>query len=408
MGGNAVLGYYQTFDMEGDSGIVARTFGTCVLLTRQNKEIERGSDSSQEKLHRSKSHRGYSPTSASGENSNDFMSSNSSQERASSPSRTMGNISEAAAAAARHKEGSQDEVQLLTLKTFGPRVRVRIGGLVTARSVKYLGKLASKLSDQETRDGWWSELRDEIRSHARTLCCWHVIGYVEASTIHDDVIVLSVVGTAATVRGLPDITHDYRLWLQWETQQREIAEDGRNRRRRPLSGDRATMSDDEYGVSGEVTPFLDKRSGGRSDFEDGENIDQMSKGEMNSNSLHATLMVTRKALREARRQKHARRLQRRLKRAYGGKNEKSSKGQSKNHQQSCSDFLQKGGKIAGTFQPESGISRISRARPARPWYVYQSYRPSALMTYLNMLDPTTFYFLIPLYNTNLISCFSYQ
>ena len=42
----------------------------------------------------------------------------------------------------------EDEVQLLTLKDFGPTVRVRYGGLVTARSVKYLGKLKSNLSDQ--------------------------------------------------------------------------------------------------------------------------------------------------------------------------------------------------------------------------------------------------------------------
>jgi len=34
-GGNAVLGYYQNFDVEGDSGIVARTYGTCVLLERK-------------------------------------------------------------------------------------------------------------------------------------------------------------------------------------------------------------------------------------------------------------------------------------------------------------------------------------------------------------------------------------
>jgi hypothetical protein len=27
-GGNAVLGYHQSFDVEGDSGIVARTYGT--------------------------------------------------------------------------------------------------------------------------------------------------------------------------------------------------------------------------------------------------------------------------------------------------------------------------------------------------------------------------------------------
>jgi hypothetical protein len=109
-----------------------------------------------------------------------------------------------------------DDVQLLTLKEFPPNVRVRIGGLVTARSVKYLGKLASKLSDQETRDGWWSELRDEVRTHAKTLCCSHVIGYEEFSTIHDDVCVLSITGTAATVRGLPDLHQAKRFLQQYE------------------------------------------------------------------------------------------------------------------------------------------------------------------------------------------------
>ena len=91
----------------------------------------------------------------------------------------MMNEAHTAAAVRQHQrpqEYAQQEVQLLTMTEFDPRVRVRFGGLVTARSVKYLGKLASKLSDQETRDGWWSELRDEIRSHARTLCCSHVIG----------------------------------------------------------------------------------------------------------------------------------------------------------------------------------------------------------------------------------------
>ena len=83
-------------------------------------------------------------------------------------------------------------------------------------SVKYLGKLASSLSDQETRDGWWSELRSELRSHASTLGCTHVVGYVESSTIHDDVCVLSVTGTAAIVRGLPDAVDDGRMKRQWE------------------------------------------------------------------------------------------------------------------------------------------------------------------------------------------------
>ena len=104
------------------------------------------------------------------------------------------------------EDQDDDEVELLTMTDFDPRVRIRIGGLVTARSIKYLGNLASKLSDQETRDSWWQELRAEIRSHAKVLCCTHVIGYLEAVTIYDDTAILSITGTACTIRGLPDLS----------------------------------------------------------------------------------------------------------------------------------------------------------------------------------------------------------
>ena len=57
----------------------------------------------------------------------------------------------------------QDDVQLVTLKSFDALTRIQLGGIVSARSVKYLGKLATKLADQETRDSWWLELRDEVR-----------------------------------------------------------------------------------------------------------------------------------------------------------------------------------------------------------------------------------------------------
>lgn len=87
--------------------------------------------------------------------------------------RNAGMIFSMMSEAARQNQ-TQDEVALLTMNEFGPRVRVRIGGLITARSVKYLGKLASKLSDQETRDGWWSELRDEIRSHGEYLLLYRI------------------------------------------------------------------------------------------------------------------------------------------------------------------------------------------------------------------------------------------
>ena len=71
-----------------------------------------------------------------------------------------------------------------------------------SRSVKYLGKLEATLSDQETREGWWDELRDEIKKHARVLCCSHVVGYSETCVVIGDVCVLSAIGTAAVIKRL--------------------------------------------------------------------------------------------------------------------------------------------------------------------------------------------------------------
>ena len=96
----------------------------------------------------------------------------------------------------------QSDVSLLSLRNFDEHVRIRLGGLVMSRSVKFLGKLEATLSDQETREGWWEELRDEIKNHARTVCCTHVVGYTETCTIFGDVCVLSAVGTAAVVKYL--------------------------------------------------------------------------------------------------------------------------------------------------------------------------------------------------------------
>lgn len=229
MGGNAVLGYYQSFDEEGDSGIVARTYGTCVLLERKrNIPILNISNnpvtdvSNQERIQfmdqllLDNNSNSITPLQEGGGGAVGGGTRNTSNRLLLSEAL----LSEAAQSVlARHRENpdDEDEVKLLTLRDFDASARVRFGGLVTARSVKYLGNLASKLSDQETRDSWWTELRDEVRAHAKVLCCTHVIGYQEASTIHDDVAILSITGTAATVRGLPDLTSPRRLWNQWKT-----------------------------------------------------------------------------------------------------------------------------------------------------------------------------------------------
>ena len=56
------------------------------------------------------------------------------------------------------------------------------GGAVSARSVKLLERI-SNLEEPESRDTWWSEIRMEIRSHARALNCNAVLGYAETTSI---------------------------------------------------------------------------------------------------------------------------------------------------------------------------------------------------------------------------------
>ena len=61
-------------------------------------------------------------------------------------------------------------------------------------------ELVVTLSDEpETRDMWWVELRTEIRSHMRAMGCHAVLGYSEQTSIRDELIILSAVGTAAVV-----------------------------------------------------------------------------------------------------------------------------------------------------------------------------------------------------------------
>jgi uncharacterized coiled-coil protein SlyX len=221
-GGNAVLGYHQNFDVEGDSGIVARTYGTCVLLERKRPGSPSSSERPVSEHHmRSRSNHHQEMLQA----MDRILDKGSLDRELTTSSRRLLLSDTPASVGALHRETTDEEdVQLLTLRDFDPTVRVRFGGMVTARSVKYLGNLATKLSDQETRDSWWTELRDEIRAHAKVLCCTHVIGYLEASTIHDDVAVLSITGTAATVRGLPNLTSPLHILNKWKASESQAAD----------------------------------------------------------------------------------------------------------------------------------------------------------------------------------------
>lgn len=90
------------------------------------------------------------------------------------------------------------EYPFLTLERFPPGFIIHLGSCVCARSVKLLERVANP-DEPETRDGYWTELRMEIRSHARALGCNVVLGYAESTTISDEVCVLSATGTAAVI-----------------------------------------------------------------------------------------------------------------------------------------------------------------------------------------------------------------
>ncbi|XP_069384762.1 C2 domain-containing protein 5 isoform X27 [Paralichthys olivaceus] len=90
----------------------------------------------------------------------------------------------------------QREFPFFTLTSFPHGFLVHVGGVVSARSVKLLDRIHNP-DEPETRDAWWEEIRQEIKSHAKALGCHAVVGYSESTSICEEVCILSASGTAA-------------------------------------------------------------------------------------------------------------------------------------------------------------------------------------------------------------------
>ncbi|XP_023827615.1 C2 domain-containing protein 5 isoform X9 [Salvelinus sp. IW2-2015] len=90
----------------------------------------------------------------------------------------------------------QREFPIFTLTCFPPGFLVHVGGVVSTRSVKLLDRIHNP-DEPETRDAWWEEIRQEIKSHAKALGCHAVVGYSESTSICEEVCILSASGTAA-------------------------------------------------------------------------------------------------------------------------------------------------------------------------------------------------------------------
>ncbi|XP_026721147.1 C2 domain-containing protein 5 isoform X5 [Athene cunicularia] len=223
MRGNAVVGYLQCFDLEGESGLVVRAIGTACTLdkisntsaflpacnspSKEIKEIPFNEDpnpnthSSGPSTPLKNQTYSFSPS-----KSYSRQSSSSDTDLSLTPKTGMGSGSAG-------KEGGpfktllrqqtqsaleQREFPFFTLTTFPPGFLVHVGGVVSARSVKLLDRIHNP-DEPETRDAWWAEIRQEIKSHAKALGCHAVVGYSESTSICEEVCILSASGTAAVL-----------------------------------------------------------------------------------------------------------------------------------------------------------------------------------------------------------------
>ncbi|XP_021427957.2 C2 domain-containing protein 5 isoform X5 [Oncorhynchus mykiss] len=250
MGGNAVVGYLQCFDLEGESGLVVRAIGTACTLDKlipgsasntnthpntapasnacnsPSKEIKEPVFSEDpthplsvpptplRTLPSSSSPPPFSPSKLCSR-----QSSSSDTDLSLTPKMGMGSgISvgkEAGPLKTLLRQQAQSaleqrEFPFFTLTCFPPGFLVHIGGVVSARSVKLLDRIHNP-DEPETRDAWWEEIRQEIKSHAKALGCHAVVGYSESTTIwyithtilrptsisSEEVCILSASGTAA-------------------------------------------------------------------------------------------------------------------------------------------------------------------------------------------------------------------
>ncbi|KAJ3090649.1 hypothetical protein HK102_003097 [Quaeritorhiza haematococci] len=215
LGGNAVIGFKQSFDLESEKrAITARAIGTAVRLALPEHmpaaANEKGSSwmslqspmSSPTGQPLESSAPSPKPASLALIKPDKDSSSAGSPKDQTANSAALNLLGGAAASQLPYKPLEQ---QILTLHSFPKGSILGIGGLVSATSVKIIDN-----DDREVREAWWNELRDEIKSHARTLGCPFVIGYSESTTVNDDLNVLYCVGTAAMID--PSVfsqQHDY-------------------------------------------------------------------------------------------------------------------------------------------------------------------------------------------------------
>ncbi|RMC02767.1 hypothetical protein DUI87_19957 [Hirundo rustica rustica] len=166
MRGNAVVGYLQCFDLEGESGLVVRAIGTACTLDKlsNTSAFLPACNSPSKEMKEIPFNEDPNPNTYSSGPSTPLKN----QTYSFSPSKSYS-----------RQSSSSDTDLSLTPKTG---FLVHVGGVVSARSVKLLDRIHNP-DEPETRDAWWAEIRQEIKSHAKALGCHAVVGYSESTSI---------------------------------------------------------------------------------------------------------------------------------------------------------------------------------------------------------------------------------
>lgn len=192
LNGNAVIGCRQYFDLETDQRtITARSIGTAVKIVKTERfNLDRpnalGSFPSQSRINTNGQESVIiSPRKASATASIEDVNTAAAGEPA-------GPIGDFPALSMPSSHWRSVDPILLTITSFPKNSILAMGGYVCATSIKIFDS-----DDEDLRDSWWIELRDEIKSHAQKLSCNCVLGYTEQVSIHDDLVILFVSGTAA-------------------------------------------------------------------------------------------------------------------------------------------------------------------------------------------------------------------
>ncbi|XP_008257771.1 C2 domain-containing protein 5 isoform X19 [Oryctolagus cuniculus] len=225
MRGNAVVGYLQCFDLEGESGLVVRAIGTACTLDKlsspaaflpacnsPSKEMKE-SPLVHPPSHGCRStHNSPIHTATGSRLTQNFSVSvptliytgmgSGSAGKEGGPFKAL--LRQQTQSALEQRGGSphrfcrRREFPFFTLTAFPAGFLVHVGGVVSARSVKLLDRIHNP-DEPETRDAWWAEIRQEIKSHAKALGCHAVVGYSESTSICEEVCILSASGTAAVL-----------------------------------------------------------------------------------------------------------------------------------------------------------------------------------------------------------------